>query len=386
MRNTQKIRFTNKSVDSIKSPLNMESREYSDMTAVGLKLIVYKSGRKMFFYRYTYKGKKEAIKIGEYPAILVDEARTTAFEYRGQVDRGGNPKADVMKRLEVPDFADFARNTYLPYAAKTKRSHASDESKIRLHFIPRFGKYRLDEIGAKGIEDYHHIIKDSHCAATANRHLMQLSKMFSLAVQWEIIDRNPCATIKQFKENNKSTVYLSQEEIGRLLAAMEHDPNKIAVAALKTMLFTGMRREEVLQAKWIDLNVEQGNLHLPMTKSGKSRFVPLSEAAIKILSALNTQAYSPYIFPGRDVKKPLNNPRKCFSRVLNAAKIGHIRIHDLRHTFCSHAAMSGVPLYHIQTMVGHASSQTTMRYAHLNNDSLRAASGLVANVFEGAKK
>lgn len=383
MRSTQKL--TNKHAALIKPPETMSSKEYSDAIATGLRLVVYKSGRKMWYYRYTYYGIKGAIKIGEFPATQVEEAREITFEHRRKLDRGTNPKLEIVKQRQIPNFAEFARNFYLPYAIKTKRSHASDESKLRLHLIPRFGKYQLDQIGVKEIDDYHQSIKASHCAATANRHLMLLSKMFNLGIQWEIITRNPCASIKQLPENNQSNVFLTQEQVVRLLAAMENDLNKIAVAALKVMLFTGMRREEVLQAKWVDLNVEQGFLHLPTTKSGKSRFVPLSESALKIITALDTQPYSPYIFPGRDVTKPLNNPRKCFSRVLLAAGIAHIRIHDLRHTFCSHAAMSGVDLYQIQKLVGHASSQTTMRYAHLNNETLRTASAVVANVFEGVK-
>lgn len=90
------------------------------------------------------------------------------------------------------------------------------------------------------------------------------------------------------------------------------------------------------------------------------------------------------VFPGRDGDKPLNNPRKAFCRVLAAAGVEHLRIHDLRHSFASLAVNSGATLYEVQSLLGHSSAQMTQRYAHLADSGLRRASQAVADAVSDA--
>ena len=155
-------------------------------------------------------------------------------------------------------------------------------------------------------------------------------------------------------------------------------------AALKLLLFTGTRREEALQARWENVDLNTGQWWLPVTKNGRGRYVTLSEDAKALLAAQPSRGTSPWVFPGRDGEKPLNNPRKAFSLVLAAAGVEHTRIHDLRHSFASLAVNSGATLYEVQGMLGHSSSQMTQRYAHLADSGLRRASQAVADVVSAA--
>lgn len=91
------------------------------------------------------------------------------------------------------------------------------------------------------------------------------------------------------------------------------------------------------------------------------------------------------MFPGRVQGQPLNNPIKGFKRILAAAGIENLRIHDLRHSFASLAVNAGATLYDVQHLLGHASPQTTQRYAHLTDERLRQVSGAVGQVVGQAK-
>lgn len=379
---TSKFRFNNRALDQLPphaadSP--SRSAEYSDSEVIGLRILVSKQGRKFFYFRFTFGGEKRAVKVGEYPALDVQSARKLALEMRAKVDRGINPQLDNAAMIAMPTFAEFGRNEYLPFARKTKRSANDDECRLRVHAFPKFGARKLNDISTRDIQQFHADMKESHCPATANRHLSLLSRMFKLALQWGRVERNPCTGITKFKENNQRQRFLTPDEIKKMYAAMEREPNKVAVAALKFLLLTGVRKEEALQAQWHHIDMENGLWHLPQTKSGRGRYVQLSSEAQAVLKELGKHSASTkWVFPGRDEGKPLNNPRKAFDRVLQAAGIEHLRLHDLRHSFASLAANAGISLTVIQNLLGHKSPIQTMRYSHLMNSTLRDATESVA--------
>ena len=127
-----------------------------------------------------------------------------------------------------------------------------------------------------------------------------------------------------------------------------------------------------------------GQWLLPSTKSGRSRYVTLNNSAKALLNGLASRHSSVWVFPGKDGTKPLNNPRKAFCRILAAAKVEHLRIHDLRHSFASLAVSAGATLYEVQVLLGHSSAQMTQRYAHLTDNGLRRASQAVADAVDAA--
>ena len=352
--------------------------EYTDTEVTGLKLLVSKSGRKFFYFRYRLGDRKRALKLGEFGAMSVVEARKRALECRYQLDQGLDPRGETAVKPMRPTFADFALKEYLPYAQQHKRSVAADASKLRCHLLAYFGEHPLDAITVRDIQRYQAAIKTSHCAATANRHLSLLSALFKRAVQWGYLTTNPCQGVQAFKENNRRHRYLSDDEIQRLFQAMEAEPNRVIVAALKFLLLTGVRREEALQARWSQVDLDQGWLFLPQTKSGTARHVVLNPAALAILKNQDRVVGNPYVFPGRLPGQCLRNPTKGFRRLLAAAGIENLRLHDLRHSFASLAVNAGATLYQVQQLLGHASAQTTQRYAHLSTEVLREASDGVA--------
>lgn len=383
-----KFRFTNRALSQLpahaaESP--SRSAEYSDAEVIGLRVLVNKQGRKYFYFRFVFESQKRAAKLGEFPALEVAEARRLALEMRAKVDRGINPQEEEDRMQSSPTFESFGTTEYMPFACQTKRSAQDDECRLRVQIYPRFGSRKLIDIQTREVQQFHADMKESHCAATANRHLSLISRMYKLAVQWGRVDRNPCLGISKFKENNQRQRFLTPEEIQRVYKAMESEPNRTAVAALKFLLLTGARREEALKARWENVDLDNGVWFLPQTKSGKGRYVQLNSEAQSVLRSLQRAEASPWLFPSkRDPAKPIYSPQGAFDRVLTVAGIEHLRLHDLRHSHASLAINAGVSLSVIQALLNHQSPIQTMRYSHLMNSTLRNASESVADAVNKA--
>jgi integrase len=373
----RKYNFTNKICEKLMGPApesTAKEIEYTDM-ATSVKLMVSKN-RKTWYYRYTLNGSKRAIRIGTFPGISVDEARQNAIEYGAMVDRGIDPQSQRDMAKGMPTFAEFASDEYMPYAEKHKRSADMDESKLRLHMLKVFGHKRICDISRRDIDMYRTAIAQSHSNATSNRHLALLSRMMSLAIAWERgVEKNPCTGIKKLQESSDIGRALKSDEIKRLQMALAAEPNRLGASAVLLLMYSGLRHAEVLTLPWTAVDLKEGAIFLSHTKSGKSRTVTLNPMAIDLLKGIKPTAGSPWVFPGVDPTKSMNNIRKVWVRALASAKVKHARIHDMRHSFASAAAVAGVSLYTIQKMLGHASSQTTQRYAHLaDHRAMREAS------------
>ena len=315
----------------------------------------------------------------------IDPDATTREEYTWPaevtshpVERGTDPQAEQQRQRSVPSFEDFALKQYLPWAESAKRSARADESKLRNHLLKKLGRKRLADIGTRDIQMHHAAMKASHCAATANRHLALLSGLFRKAVEWNVIDRNPCAGIQQFREQAGKERFLSKDEIGRLYRAMDAEPNRVAVAALQLLLLTGVRLMEALHAKWVDVDLANEVWRLSKTKNGKVRHVVLAPEVVALLKAQPRREGCPWVFPGRDPEKPIHNVRKTFGRLLAQAGLEHARLHDLRHTYASLAVNEGASLYTVQALLGHSTPAMTQRYAHLARGTMRSASAKVS--------
>ena len=384
MRQPTKFRFTNRAIEQLPAcPADAAAKsiEYTDTEVTGLKLQVgSKTNRKFWFWRYVFQRKKRAIKLGEFPSTDVAEARKRALEMRGLLDQGKDPQAGEDRLKVMPSLKEFAESEYLPHARQTKRSHKDDASRLRIHLLPKFGHKKLSEITMREIQAFVGEIAQSHSPATANRLLSLIARMLKLATLWQIVDRNVCVGIPKFREPKARERFLSTEEISRLYRAMESDSAKVGCAALKLMLLTGQRRNEILTLKWSQVDLEAGVLFLEKTKSGKTRHVVLSQAAIDLLNSQDSKGSSDWVFPGRSGDGPLVNVDKTHKRLTEAAGLEKFRVHDLRHSHASLLANNGVSLFVIQQTLGHSSPTMTMRYSHLCDAALRQAADVAGEV------
>ena len=380
-----KHNFTEKGIQNL--PANPKDAkaafmEYSDAQVVGLRVMVGKTGRKFFYFRYTINKRKRVIAIGEFPALTLKDARGKALQYRAMVANGDDPLAEREKRVSVPTFKEFAEADYIPYAKEHKRSFQADINKLENYLVPEFGAMLVNTINSRDIQNYLNRVKARSSGVNANRYLSLLGRMFNLAIRWGTFEgKNPCAAIDKFREGQGRTRFLSPEEIGKFIKALDQCERKDCVQALKLLLFTGMRSAEVFGLEWKNVEPDFSAVYLPMTKNGRSRHVQVNDMAKGVLQALRQQAApdARHVFPGNVEGERLKSVRKTFQKACRLAGLADFRTHDLRHTFASWAVNNGVPLYEVKALLGHSDISVTQRYSHHQDATLAKASAKVAD-------
>ena len=206
----------------------------------------------------------------------------------------------------------------------------------------------------------------------ANRALAVLSKMLQLAEVWGFrpMKSNPCYLIEKFKERPKER-YLSEAELSRLgevLAQVEREKlvDVFVVAAIRLLIFTGARVSEILNLQWQHVDLNNGTLRLPDSKTG-AKVIFLSVPAANVLKKMPKLVGSPWVIPSEEPENPWVNINKPWLKIREMAKLEGVRIHDLRHTFASIAVQSGLSLEMVGGLLGHSQASTTKRYSHLSN-------------------
>jgi len=139
------------------------------------------------------------------------------------------------------------------------------------------------------------------------------------------------------------------------------------------LLLTGARKQEVLQARWADIDLDRKRWHIAQTKAGRARNVPLSDTLVEMLRKLPSREGSPYVFPCPKTGEPYKAIYNVWDRARKKAGLPDVRLHDLRHSFASFLINSGHSLYEVQKLLGHHSISVTERYAHLADETLKNA-------------
>lgn len=152
------------------------------------------------------------------------------------------------------------------------------------------------------------------------------------------------------------------------MRALDADRCQDSAAALALLAVTGARKNEVLRATWDLVDLGRGVLTVPLSKSGRPRHIPLSPYAVAILQRQLARRVegNPFIFPSHiHPERGVEDVRRAWVRAKRLAGLpAELRIHDLRHSFASALANSGIPLNEIGTVLGHSQLSTTARYAH----------------------
>lgn len=375
------IRLTKARIDSFGYQGDGNSRDVRwDEKISGFGLRIYPSGKKSFVlsYRSPENGAKVLWAFAEYGPKTLDEARSKAQGYKGQIGDGIDPRGTERKkrsRLTIDQLCD----RYLDQYAANKRSLKDDKSLINQRVRPTIGRMIAADVKFSHVQSLHHKLKDT--PIRANRLLSLLSKMFNLAIRWEICESNPTTGIERYPENRRER-FLSADEIQRLGTVLAIHPNQIAANAIRLLMLTGARRGEVLNATWEQFDLERGIWIKPgsHTKQKKLHRVPLSPAAIQVLLEMKQSYPGKYVFPGRNFGQPLKELKRFWANVCRDAELEGVRVNDIRHTYASILVSSGSSLPLIGALLGHTQPATTARYAHLYDDPLREATNRVGNL------
>lgn len=384
-----KILLNKSAMTTLSCPADKSKIEYFDLGCRGLSVEVRSSGGSTWYLRYVnQRGKKVQYRIGNTLDIDLQSARQRADELRSNIALGKDPDQQRQILKSMPTFEDFVKERYLPYVMGYKRSWKCDESLLRIHLLPLFGKKYLDEISKTDITAMHHgRVKAGAAKGSANRLLILIKHIFNVAIRWEVpgMIKNPATGIHCFEENNKRECYLRPEQMQQLSEALHLSESTMLKYIVPTLMATGARKREVLDARWEDFDVERNVWRVPLSKSGKSRHVPLSQYMITLLSDLRALQSrwpapikdTPYVFPNPETGQPYLNIFSAWNRVRKLAGMDNLRIHDLRHSYASYLVNIGESLYVVQQLLGHTQIKTTQRYAHLSPETLLTATNKV---------
>lgn len=385
------IDFTQAVIPTLTCPAGKVREEFVDSQVPGHMLEVRSGcpGRGTWRYRQKVEGRMLHTKLGTTETLTLADSRKKARALRAAYDRGDNPHEEAKARKAMITLDEFWLQHYLPYATPRKKSIKRDHQIYKLQIQPTLGKLKMNAISRQQIQSLAAMHRDKGLSAASTDHVSKLCRrLFSLAVQWEILEKNPASRIELFNEDNQVEHYLDDAQLQRLVSVLKSYPAREVSLVCMFLLATGCRVNEALTAQWalIDRQNRAWRVAASMSKSGKSRVVPLSDAALAVLDQIGTEGKYDYVFINPDTGKPYTHIRHTWIRIREKAGMPWLRLHDLRHSFASMLVNAGCSLFVVQQALGHADSRVTQRYAHLSSKTLQDAANSASLKIQEAMK
>lgn len=385
-----RVKLNQRFTEQICISLGKKKEEWFDLSIRGFYLEVRETGGKTWRLRLTdQSGASRVVSLGDANCVSFEQAREQARNLRAAAQIGqwqANPEPPPAEALR-PSFAEFVQDSYLPYASVRKRSVGTDISMLNNHLLPAFGPTRLGEFTRDELVRFHTAKRQQgYAPGTVDRMVVLLRFIMNLAVKWGVISaaENPAREFELFNVPNNRERFLSGEEVELLITELRNSINPDLLNIVTALLLTGCRRGEILKAQWKDIDLERDVFHIPLTKQGRPHKLPLAPDLRTFLLGLPSRGKSDWLFPNARTGKPYQSIFYSWDTARKAAGMPELRIHDLRHSFASFLVNAGRSLYEVQRLLGHTSSRTTQRYAHLSDDALTqamsAASGWVKPV------
>ena len=266
-------------------------------------------------------------------------------------------------------FADFIENTYLPWSKIHKGSY-DDDVRITSLLSDFFTGRTLAEIKPAMIEKFKaHRIGAGRAPATINRELSVLSKVFTLAVRHEAAEANPCQGIERFALDNERVRYLTEDEEQRLFEAMGDNEQLKDIVTIA--LHTGMRRGEIFNLKWFDLDFDRGVIQVRKTKTKLNRVVPMNRRVREVFN--KQKRSSEFVFTSAKTGGRLMDVKKAFNTARLEAGIPDFQLRDLRHSCATRLSDCGEELVTVAEILGHTDIRMTKRYSHGMHERKRQA-------------
>ena len=392
---------------------------YYDSKVIGLGFYISPQGSTTFRLHATLNDVAIRTTIGKYPKISIEQARECATEMNQMLARGKDPGKDrswqavlrpasqrkrqrrhdnvciccgaddlpfaiggcLEEPREAPEEITIRQLAYA-YIENHLRQHSrkrtiEDVERAVSNYFSPFIDQRACRLRRFQIQQWHAQLGETHGKTTANRAVQLLRAIINKAIDWELVPdtmRNPCQRITLFKLQSRDR-YLSREEVQRLLEAIDNLRYEATKHFILMCLFTGQRRSNVMSMRFDEIDVDRAVWRIPRTKNGDSHLVPLIEPAICLVNERREKnCGSPYIFAsGRSSTGHLTKPELAWSVLRESAGIPDVRIHDLRRSLGSWAAIEGASLPVLAKLLGHSDYASTAVYARLDIEPVRKA-------------
>jgi len=368
-----RIHFTKTAIETVQAPSHGRMHVF-DTKVRGLALRITDKGAKSFYVYRKVNRKPVRVFICKWPDLTVEQIRKQAEAINARLARGENPIDDRREARECKTLSEVWAWYLQNYAKPHKKSWRFDEWQYN-RFLTSWGGRRLADIEPADVQALHTKIGCEVGKVPANRLRSLLQKIFEVARhKLKYVGANPVAGVERFPEV-KRTRHLGQDELARLLRALDGELNQMLADFFRLALFTGARRGNLCSAQWDEINWETAVWTIPgaKAKAGEPIDIPLSKEALEVLARRRSANHQPWVFPSHGKEGHLVDPKTAWKRICKAAGLTNVRIHDLRHTFASWMVARGTSLFITGRALGHANESTTQRYAHMQLDALREA-------------
>jgi integrase len=294
--------------------------------------------------------------------LALDQERIKTFDKAHGIEK---------PREEKIGFRDFAKIYHDDYMMTVRRNFSPDVYRLQT-LCDNFKNVDLRTITPLDIERFRaKRLRKGNTKSTVNRYLQLLKKMFNLAIGEGYLEENVIRKVKLFSEkDNLKERILTEKEEEKLMENCSDTLKSIVAVALNT----GMRRAEILNLTWNQVDFQAKRIKVEKTKSGKVRFIPINDDLFKqILKRKNENGQSAFVFLNPATKKPFLDMKTPFKRACKISGIEGLRFHDLRHTFATRLVANGIDIETVRDLLGHYSIVITQRYIHSNDERKRKA-------------
>ncbi|EAT16958.1 site-specific integrase [Desulfuromonas acetoxidans] len=388
MTRTKTKRMTVRVIESLPGPPSNSKTsniEYSVAQETNLCLAVYKNGSRSWRFKQKFRGKRLFITIGPYPLFSLQEAIDKTRHFKRLIADGIDPRQEQQPQSQLT-LAQFVEQDFLPYARKHYKTFHNQQNMLDKRIIKTFGATPLADISKREVMLFHQQVCDETSGTTGNRHLSLLSSIFKLALEYDLLEKNPCRGIKKAKENRSRDRFLQEDEYTRFIQVLQTKLDQPSACAIFLLIALGMRKSELLSLRWEDVSLADRHLHLRDTKNGESRYVALNSVSHGLLTKMKQKrkASNPWVFPSRTSSESghLQDVRRTFATVCRESKITGLRIHDLRRSHASHLLNAGVDISIVGKILGHKSLKSTQIYAKVATSSLARTSEIASRKIE----
>lgn len=308
--------------------------------------------------------------------------QTRSFDLKSQAEAWARSIENEMDKGTFVDRTETEKNTladlidrYLKEVTPLKRGKDPETSRLKALSQRPLAALKMSALSSKHIAQYRDERLKEVSAGTINKELNHLAHVIETGRrEWGIqLPENPVRMVRRPAEPKARDRRFREGEEAQLRLACEDARNPFLLPVIELAIETGMRQGEIVGLLWQHVDLAGRVAHLPLTKNGEARSVPLSRKAGAVLAALrpSEETKSGPVFPGLTTEAI----KRAFMRACDRAGLVDFHFHDLRHEATSRLFEKGLNPMEVASITGHKTLQMLKRYTHLNAGDLAAKLG-----------
>ncbi|HFB64600.1 MAG TPA: DUF4102 domain-containing protein [Aeromonadales bacterium] len=313
--------------------LKPKDKKYRVTDGQGLMLEISPSGKKRWLYRFTQNGKRKTLTIGHYPAVSLSEARKARIELEGLIQKGLSPKKKKLITLK-----EFGENYYNNIVIKDRKKPEHIRRYLLRDIYPALGDKEITKITTEDILAIIEVKKKKGSDAVALQLRNLMKRIFEYAISQQLVTHNPALAIAPkyiFKSKSRDRALSPDEIRSYLLTLYQSNITRSHKLALHLILITLVRKGELVNARWKDINSDIWQIPKENSKNGLPHTVYLSTHAVRLFDELKKIAgNSEWVLPSNHYQLNQSIAEATLNRSLSTInfEIPRFTIHDSRRT------------------------------------------------------